>query len=47
MSSGSSVRDNIALAAPGIAQDEVARAARLACIDEDIQAMAMGYGRRS
>ena len=40
---GSSVRDNIALAAPGIAQDEVARAARLACIDEDIQAMAMGY----
>ena len=40
---GSSIRDNITLAAPGIAQDEVARAARLACIDEDIQAMAMGY----
>jgi ATP-binding cassette subfamily B protein len=40
---GTSVRENIALAAPGLAQDEVTRAARLACIDEDIQAMAMGY----
>ena len=40
---GTSVRDNIALTAPGIAQDDVARAARLACIDEDILAMAMGY----
>ena len=40
---GTSVRDNIALAAPDITPDEVARAARLACIDEDIQAMAMGY----
>jgi ATP-binding cassette, subfamily B, bacterial len=40
---GSSIRDNITLAAPGIAQDEVARAARLACIDEDIQAMANRY----
>jgi len=40
---GTSVQDNITLAAPGIAPDEVARAARLACIDEDIQAMAMGY----
>jgi ATP-binding cassette, subfamily B, bacterial len=40
---GTSVRDNIALAAPAITPDEVARAARLACLDEDIQGMAMGY----
>jgi ATP-binding cassette, subfamily B, bacterial len=40
---GTSVRDNIALAAPDTGPDEVARAARLACIDEDIRAMAMGY----
>ena len=40
---GASVRDNIALSAPGLAQDEVIRAARLACLDQDIDAMAMGY----
>jgi ATP-binding cassette subfamily B protein len=40
---GASVRDNIALSAPGVAQDEVVRAARLACLDQDIDAMAMGY----
>jgi len=40
---GTSVRDNIALAAPGLAQDDVVRAARLACIDQDIDAMTMGY----
>jgi ATP-binding cassette, subfamily B, bacterial len=40
---GASVRDNIALSAPGLAPGEVARAARLACIDQDIDAMAMGY----
>ncbi len=40
---GTSVRDNIALGAPDLAQDEVVRAARLACIDQDIDAMAMGY----
>jgi ATP-binding cassette, subfamily B, bacterial len=40
---GTSVRDNIALAAPGIDAGDVARAARLACIDDDIQAMATGY----
>ena len=40
---GSSIRDNIALAAPSITQDDVIRAARLACIDEDIQAMTMRY----
>ena len=40
---GTSIRDNIALAAPGATQDDVVRAARLACIDEDIEAMTMGY----
>jgi ATP-binding cassette, subfamily B, bacterial len=40
---GTSVRDNIALSAPGLAQDDVVRAARLACIEQDIDAMAMGY----
>ena len=40
---GTSVRDNIALSAPGLAQDEVVRAARLACLDQDIDAMTMGY----
>jgi len=38
-----SVRDNIALSVPGLAHDEVVRAARLACIDQDIDAMIMGY----
>jgi len=40
---GTSVRDNIALNAPGLALDDVVRAARLACIDQDIDAMTMGY----
>ena len=40
---GASVRDNIALSAPGLALDDVVRAARLACIDRDIEAMTMGY----
>jgi ATP-binding cassette, subfamily B, bacterial len=40
---GTSVRDNIALANPGLAHDEVMRAAHLACIDADIDAMASGY----
>ncbi len=40
---GTSVRDNIALSAPGLAEDDVVRAARLACIDQDIDAMTMGY----
>jgi ATP-binding cassette, subfamily B, bacterial len=40
---GTSVHDNIALGNPGLALDEVERAARLACIDQDIEAMAMGY----
>jgi ATP-binding cassette, subfamily B, bacterial len=41
---GTSVRDNIALANPGLAQEEVERAARLACIDQDIEAMTSRYG---
>jgi len=40
---GTSIRDNIALAAPGATHEDVVHAARLACIDEDIQAMTMGY----
>jgi ATP-binding cassette, subfamily B, bacterial len=40
---GTSVRDNITLGAPGLAHDDVVRAARLACIDRDIDAMTMGY----
>ena len=40
---GTSVRDNIALSNPGLAQDEIERAARLACIDRDIDAMTTGY----
>jgi len=40
---GTSIGDNIALAAPDLGQHDVVRAARLACIDEDIAAMAMGY----
>jgi ATP-binding cassette, subfamily B, bacterial len=40
---GTSVRDNIALSHPGLADDEVVRAARLACIDQDIDALTMGY----
>ena len=40
---GTSVRDNIALGNSGLAQEEVERAAQLACIDQDIDAMTMGY----
>jgi ATP-binding cassette, subfamily B, bacterial len=40
---GTSVRDNIALSHPGLALDEVVRAARLACIDQDIEALTTGY----
>jgi ATP-binding cassette, subfamily B, bacterial len=40
---GTSVRDNIALGNSGLAQEEVERAAQLACIDQDIEAMTMGY----
>jgi ATP-binding cassette, subfamily B, bacterial len=40
---GTSVRDNIALSHPGLAHDEVVRAAQLACIDRDIDALTMGY----
>src|SRR5207248_1334540 len=38
-----SIRDNIALTEPSLSLNAVRRAARLACIDEDVEAMAMGY----
>jgi ATP-binding cassette, subfamily B, bacterial len=37
------VRSNIAIAEPSIGLDQVIAAARLACVDDDIRAMAMGY----
>jgi ABC-type methionine transport system ATPase subunit len=40
---GTSIRDNIALTDPSLGLDAVIRAGKLACIDEDIAAMAMGY----
>jgi ATP-binding cassette subfamily B protein len=40
---GSSIRENIALADPALRLADVAEAARLACIHEDILAMPMGY----
>jgi ATP-binding cassette subfamily B protein len=40
---GTSIRDNIALTDPTLDRDAVIRAAKLACIDEDIAEMAMGY----
>jgi ABC-type bacteriocin/lantibiotic exporter with double-glycine peptidase domain len=38
-----SIRENIALTAPQVLDEQVAEAARCACIDEDIEAMPMGY----
>jgi ATP-binding cassette subfamily B protein len=40
---GSSVRQNIALTNPGMPLEAVIQAAQVACIDEDIAAMPMGY----
>jgi ABC-type bacteriocin/lantibiotic exporter with double-glycine peptidase domain len=40
---GSSIRENIALADPGLELAAVTEAAQLACIHDDIQAMPMGY----
>lgn len=40
---GTSIRSNITLTAPEASQDEVERAARIACIHEDILAMPLGY----
>ncbi len=40
---GTSIRENIALTDPSLDRDAVVRAARLACIDEDIEAMRMAY----
>jgi ATP-binding cassette subfamily B protein len=40
---GSSIRDNIALADPDMSLEAVERAARLACVHDDVAAMALGY----
>jgi ATP-binding cassette, subfamily B, bacterial len=40
---GTSVRGNISLTKPDASPDEIERAARLACIHDDIMAMPMGY----
>jgi ATP-binding cassette, subfamily B, bacterial len=40
---GTSIRDNIALTDPSLDLDAVVRAAKLACIDDDIAAMRMAY----
>ncbi|HEX7277233.1 MAG TPA: ATP-binding cassette domain-containing protein [Acidimicrobiales bacterium] len=40
---GASIRDNIALSDPTVPLDAVQRAARLACIHDDVAAMALGY----
>jgi ABC-type multidrug transport system fused ATPase/permease subunit len=40
---GATVRDNIRLGDPGLQAAEVERAARLACVHEDIAALPLGY----
>jgi ABC-type bacteriocin/lantibiotic exporter with double-glycine peptidase domain len=40
---GTSIRENIALAAPGASLDQIEEAARVAAIHEDIAAMPLGY----
>jgi len=40
---GTSIRDNIALSAPGAGLSDVAAAARIACIDQDITSTPMQY----
>jgi ABC-type bacteriocin/lantibiotic exporter with double-glycine peptidase domain len=40
---GSTVRENIALVDPALRLEDIQRAARLACIDDDILCMPMGY----
>lgn len=40
---GNSIRSNISLTKPDASMEEVERAARLACIHDDIMAMPMGY----
>lgn len=40
---GTSIRANISLTKPDATSDEIERAARLACIDDDIAAMPLGY----
>lgn len=43
---GSTIRDNIALADPAIPLEAVVRAAKLACIHDDVASMPMGYETR-
>ncbi len=43
---GSSIRENIALTDPDLPLEAVVDSARMACIDEDIAAMPMGYDTR-
>jgi ABC-type bacteriocin/lantibiotic exporter with double-glycine peptidase domain len=38
-----SVRDNIAFGDPGMSLEQVREAARLACVDDDVMAMPLGY----
>jgi ATP-binding cassette subfamily B protein len=38
-----SVRDNIALGAPGVSLERITTAARRACVDADVRALTMGY----
>ena len=40
---GGSIRDNIAIASPSATLEEVREAARLACIADDIEELALGY----
>lgn len=40
---GSTIRDNVALSDPAVSREEVERAARLACIHDEIVALPMGY----
>jgi len=40
---GTSIRENIALAAPGASLDEIEEAARVAAIHDDVMAMPLGY----
>ncbi len=40
---GATIRDNIALSDPSLALEEVAAAAKLACVHDDIIAMPLGY----
>ena len=40
---GASIRENIALTNPGLPLEAITEAARIACVNDDIEAMPMGY----